>query len=188
MKLFTVRSVITALAVVTTVGVSAQTIKSIVPGFRAPKADSTYDEKLLADVARIGWHHVHVQADKGEPPSAFSLGFYANYGLPEVIVFGLPAKTAQQLLNIVAIRIAGEKKPYETYKAYDNVAEGMKIAFIPVARRHYPAYFGYAGWFYQSINTDFPAIQMVWPDKQGRLPWEAGYDRSFSKFQPLLDK
>ena len=74
------------------------------------------------------------------------------------------------------------------YKAYDDIAEGMKIAFIPVSRRHYPTYLSYAGWFYQSVKTDFPTIQMVWPDKRGRLPWEDGYDKSFSKFQPLLDK
>ena len=188
MKMFNIRSVIAALATVVASGVSAQAVKSVVPGFRAPKADSEYDQKLLDDVSRVGWHHVHIQADKSGPPFAFSLGFYANYGLPEVVVFGLPAKAAHQFLNIAAIRVAGEKKPYEMYKAYDDIAEGMKIAFIPVSRRHYPTYLSYAGWFYQSVKTDFPTIQMVWPDKRGRLPWEDGYDKSFSKFQPLLDK
>ena len=168
--------------------VSAQMIKSTLPGFKPPMPESDYDKKLLYDVSRIGWHHVHVQSEGGEPGYAFSLGFYANYNHPEIIVFGLPPSTAQQLLNINAIAVAGAKSKYETYKPYDNIAQGMRIAFVPVAKRHYPTYLGYAGWFYKSIGADFPVLQMVWPDKQGRLPWEAGYDASFTKFQPILDK
>ena len=163
-------------------------VTSVLPGFSLPTAESEYDRTLLADVRRVGWHHVHVQAEGGEPPFAYSLGYYANFRQPEVIVFGLPARAAQQFLNIVAIRFAGERRPYETFKPYEDIAQGMRIAFIPVARRHYPTYFGYAGWFYRSVEADFPALQMVWPDKQGRLPWEEGHDKSFAKYQPLLDK
>ncbi len=183
-----IRTITAFVATVVTASASAQAVKSTLSGFQLPEAESEYDKRVLADITKIGWHHIHVQSEKEEPPFAYSLGFYANYSQPEVIVFGLPAQTAQQLLNIVAIRFAGAKKPYETFKAYDDIAEGMRIAFIPVARRHYPSYLGYAGWFYKSVRTDFPTIQMVWPDKQGRLPWEPGYDKSFSKFQPLLDK
>ncbi|WP_256348316.1 MULTISPECIES: DUF4262 domain-containing protein [Pseudomonas] len=39
-----------------------------------------------------------------------------------------------------------------------------------------------------SIKADFPALQMVWPDKQGHFPWEPAYDQSYSRFQLLLDK
>lgn len=183
-----IRTISAVIASLVTANAAAQYVKSTLPGFQLPKPESEYDSALLADISRVGWHHVHVQSEKGEPPFAYSLGFYANYGQPEVIVFGLPAKTAQQLLNIVAIRFVGAKKPYETFRAYEDIAEGMKIAFVPVVRRYYPTYFGYAGWFYKSVKTDFPAIQMVWPDKQGHLPWELGYDKSFSKFQPMLDR
>ena len=183
-----IRTITAVIASLVTANAAAQGVKSTLQGFHLPKSESEYDKTLLEDISRVGWHHVHVQSEKGEPPFAYSLGFYANYGQPEVIVFGLPAKTAQQLLNIAAIRFAGAKKPYETYKAYDDIAEGMKIAFVPVVRSHYPKYLGYAGWFYKSVKTDFPAIQMVWPDKQGHLPWEPSYDKSFSKFQPMLNR
>lgn len=163
-------------------------IKPILPGFQPPSPDSEYDQKLLSDVSSIGWHHVHVQAERGTPGFAFSLGFYANYNHPEIIVFGLPPQIAQQLLNIAAVAVAGAKIRYATYKPYDDLAEGMKVAFVPVARQHYPTYLGYAGWFYESTGPGFPVLQMVWPDKQGRLPWESGYDISYAKFQPMLDK
>jgi len=48
------------------------------------------------------------------------------------------------------------------------------------------AHLGYASWFYQSLKQPFPALQLVWPDKQNRLPWEPGYDQRFSKKQPML--
>jgi uncharacterized protein DUF4262 len=168
--------------------VLAQTVKSVLPGFTLPKAESAYDQKLLDDVTKIGWHHVHVESEGKQPAFAFSLGFYANYGQPEIIVFGLEPETAQQLLNIAAIRIAGAKSKYDTYKAYDDIAQGMRIAFVPVAKQHLPEYFGYGRWFYQSQRGEFPALQMVWPDRRGRLPWEPGYDTRFSALQPLLDK
>lgn len=162
--------------------------KSQLDNFVLPKPESEYDKSLLDDVTNIGWHHVHIQAEGNEPAYAFSLGFYANYKHPEIVVLGLPPKVAQQLLNINAIAIVGAKKPYEPYKAYENIAEGMRIAFIPVARKYYAQYFGYAGWFYESVNTNFPVLQMVWPDKQGHLPWEDGYDKAYQKLQPLLAK
>jgi hypothetical protein len=161
-------------------------IESTLPDFKLPEAEDDYDRRLLADVTRIGWHHVHVEGDGDGPAFAFSLGFYANYRRPEVIVFGLPPKTAQQFLNIVAVKVAGAGEALVPFKAYEDIAEGVRIAFVPVARRHYPEYLGYAGWFYASVKADLPVLQMVWPDRQGLFPWEQGWDTSFASAQPML--
>jgi hypothetical protein len=37
------------------------------------------------------------------------------------------------------------------------------------------------------LKQPFPAMQLVWPDEQGRFPWESGYDERFFKLQRLLD-
>lgn len=161
---------------------------SSLPEFVLPKPESEYDQALLKNITQIGWHHVHVQAEGRTPAYAFSLGLYANYGQPEIIVFGLSPQVAQQLLNIAAAAVVGAKLKYEPYKPYENIAHGTRIAFIPVAKKYSSEYFGYGRWFYQSTQGDFPALQMVWPDRQGRLPWEEGYDPAFSEIQPLLDK
>lgn len=161
---------------------------SSLPGFVLPKPESEYDQALLKNITQIGWHHVHVQAEGRTPAYAFSLGLYANYGHPEIIVFGLSPHVAQQLLNIIAAGVVGAKSEYETFKPYENIARGTRIAFIPVAKKFISEYFGYGRWFYQSTQGEFPALQMVWPDRQGRLPWEESYDAAFSEIQPLLDK
>ena len=164
---------------------------SIVPqldNFEYPKPSQEYDQKLLQDLKAIGWHHVHIEGDTNEPAYAFSLGFYANYNQPEIIVFGLQPEIAQQLLNVTAVSIAGNGSKYEMYKGYSDIAEGTKIGFIPVVNKYIPEYLGYGKWLYQSKLGEFPVIQMVWPDKQGNLPWEPEFDDSFVKYQPMLDK
>jgi hypothetical protein len=163
-------------------------VTPVVPGFKPPEPESELDVEILDQIARVGWYHVHVQGEGDTPNFAFSMGYYANFLQPEVIVFGFPPAIAQQFLNITAVRFAGAKQAYEMYTPYDDIAEGGKIAFIPVDRSHYPAYFGYAGWFYDSIRADFPAIQLVWPDKQGLFPWDEGYDQAYFALQPVLDK
>jgi hypothetical protein len=45
---------------------------------------------------------------------------------------------------------------------------------------------GYAIWFYRSLSKPFPAMQLIWPDKQGHFPWEAGYDERFYRLQKAL--
>jgi len=182
------RSLIAALFSLFTITASAEPIRPVVAGFHPPAADSALDEQILDRIKTIGWYHVQVEAEGQKPAFAYSLGFYANFGQPEVVVFGLPMEISQRFLDIAAIRIAGAKQPYEMYKPYEDIAEGTKVAFVPVARRHFPAYFGYGGWFYQSVETDFPVIQMVWPDKAGKFPWEQGYDKRYLALQPLLDK
>jgi hypothetical protein len=41
-----------------------------------------------------------------------------------------------------------------------------------------------AAWFYGAGS--FPALQLVWPDRAHRLPWEEGFDPDLWSFQPLL--
>jgi hypothetical protein len=47
-------------------------------------------------------------------------------------------------------------------------------------------YFGYAIWFNQTSN--FPALQLVWTDRQNRYPWQDGFEEEFKFIQPLLDR
>jgi hypothetical protein len=62
--------------------------------------------------------------------------------------------------------------------------EGHDVRFKEVARRHYHEHVGYASWFYK--GDDFPALQCLWPDKQGRFPTESGFAEALRPRQPLL--
>lgn len=86
---------------------SSEMLASSLPGFQLPKPESEYDQALLKNITQVGWHHVHIQAEGRTPAYASSLGLYANYGQPEIIVFGLSPRVAQQLLNIIAAEKEG---------------------------------------------------------------------------------
>jgi hypothetical protein len=46
------------------------------------------------------------------------------------------------------------------------------------------------GWFRTSVSgdggNDFPPVQMVWPDREGRFPWDSEFDAGFKDNQPDL--
>lgn len=45
-------------------------------------------------------------------------------------------------------------------------------------------YFNVAKTFYG--QADFKAVQLFWPDRSGKFPWEEGFDESFRRIQPDL--
>jgi hypothetical protein len=47
-------------------------------------------------------------------------------------------------------------------------------------------YLGTSLWFYRSVGRFFPVLQIVWPDKQCRFPWESGFDEKARELQPVL--
>ena len=77
-------------------------------------------------------------------------------------------------------------KTFQAFERVSDFAEGYDCAFAPIEFEHYRNYLGYAVWFYRSLPTPFPAVQMVWPDKEGRFPWEADYDKRFLNLQKPL--
>lgn len=163
-------------------------IQPVAPGFEAPRAETRLDVHILGKIRKDGWYPVHVAPQGPDQGFSYSLGFYANYGQAEVVVAGLPPGVAQAFLENLAGRVVEAAPPFEMYKGYDGIAEDSKIAFVPVAMRHFPDHFDYGGWFYHSLDTDVPFVQMVWPDAEGKFPWEKGYDPAYRDAQPMLNK
>jgi hypothetical protein len=63
--------------------------------------------------------------------------------------------------------------------------ENYAVTFMPVRPLNIKAHdwFNMARAYYG--HADFPAIQMIWPDPEGRVPGDSGYD-SVRFRQPLL--
>lgn len=159
---------------------------SIPENFKAPTPESEYDVQLLKNINDLGWYNLHVGEEDGKPAFAFSLGHFHRENHPEIIVIGLPAEVAHQLLNIAVVKMVGAKEKVEPFKKYTDFTEGVSVAFVPVDLEYYGEYLGYANWYYGSLEKPFPAVQMVWPDREGKYPWEDGYDKRFLAIQPIL--
>jgi hypothetical protein len=56
--------------------------------------------------------------------------------------------------------------------------------FRPVQQRWYKPFLGYGLWFYG--GSSFPALQLIWPDKSQRFPWQPGFNPQWAFAQPLL--
>ncbi len=148
-----------------------------------PEPADDHDRKLLADVRDHGWHIIGVEQDEEGPGFAYSIGLHHNFGHPEIIVVGLRVEVMHGMINAAGEEARSGKK-FGHLDESGDVLDGYNIAFRTVEKRHYPDYFGYAGWFYR--GGDFPALQCVWPDSQHRYPWHREATPEFIRRQPVL--
>jgi len=131
------------------------------------------DKKLLADVERYGWHCLHVHDRDTIPHWSFSIGVFESWQHPELVVFGLKEETAHTLLAQLVNRVK-EGERFTVEHDYDDILDDYSCRFVTVDPQWYAAFLGYAQWFYESADG-FPALQLVWPDKGGRYPWDDGF-------------
>jgi hypothetical protein len=152
------------------------------PQRELPVPDNDDDRKLLADIARHGWVVLAIKEDDEGPAFAYSVGLFHTFDHPEILIIGLPPKTAHPLINDLGETIRGGRR-FEVGSRCDDVAS-TTLVFNGMDERHYREYLGYARWFYH--GSDFPTLQCVWPDKQGIFPWEEGFDSRFFQVQRIL--
>lgn len=131
-------------------------------------------QRIHDDVAKFGWHVVAVTTNEGAVDQfAFTVGLFLTFEHPELVIFGLPQKVTHAILSMCVQRIE-EGTRFEGGQVRANILNRFTAAVVPVDRRHYSEYLGSAIGFYDTY--DFPALQIVWPDKQSHFPWESGYD------------
>jgi Domain of unknown function (DUF4262) len=158
----------------------------MLPDFQPPIAADEHDQKLLSDVERVGWHVPQITGDDRGPGYSFSVGLYYTFGHPEILVMGLRGAVAHAVINSAGEQIA-KGRVFQPEIRYDEFLQGYSTFFVPISITHYEYYLGYGIWFYRKLKQPFPALQLVWPDKQGHFPWEDSYDKQFNKLQKLLN-
>lgn len=147
--------------------------------------DKEAKEVIVENIEKYGCHLALLEADNYLPAFVYSIGLFKKFNHPEIICFGLNTNVMGGILNHARDLIKqGEK--FELNKLYRGFLEGYYIQFISVDKDYYPSYLGYAGWFYGDFN--FPVLQIVWPDKQSKFPWEDNFNPNWKFKQPLLDR
>lgn len=142
--------------------------------------------QLEDNIARFGWAVQGVfpcVGDEDSIPFHYTIGLH-NKVLPELLVFGLPMDVGQMLLNDVAMvmlekQAAGlpvlGKFTHDRWPApfYLVEAESAKaVEYATGANRRSQGLAKY--------------IQVVWPDKHGSFPWQAGVAQGYLEAQPVL--
>jgi hypothetical protein len=141
------------------------------------------EQKVLDDVEQYGLHVVNVLAEGDLPEFSYTIGLYKNFNHPEVLVYGLARERAHRLLNDLGDDLrAGEK--YLVGQTYDSLLEGYLCTFRTIPTAQYREHLGWASWFYD--HGDFPSLQLVYPDREGRWPWQDGVSEGFRRNQLIL--
>lgn len=141
---------------------------------------------ILDNIDKYGCHICLLEPDNYLPGFAYSIGLYKKFNHPEIICFGLKTDLMGHILNHACSLIkAGEI--LVPGKLYKDFLEGYDIQFVAVDKEYYPDYLGYGCWFYD-MTVDFPAIQLIWPDKEAKFPWEPSFNTAWKFKQPMLDR
>jgi len=137
------------------------------------------------NIEKYGLQVIMVSGSDYSPSFAYSIGLFETYKQPEIICFGLPNKIGHQIINDVA-ELIKNGETIKTYTNYDNIFRKSRAEFLPVDDRNIHDYFGAALNYYDKHK--FPAVQLVWTDRNDRFPWEENFEEKFLYDQPLLDR
>ncbi len=156
---------------------------SELPDFHLPHA-----EKIEWMIETDGYALEVVAPDPDiDPPRAgysYTINFPAHVNFPDVTVFGLTPVAARGLLGLVRDTLAaGTEIPVgaEVVGLLDNE---LRCCFSPVDLDEWGPLFATARAWYR--GDEFEVVQLVYPDRNGFLPYEAGFDQRLRFAQPVI--
>ena len=109
-------------------------------------------------------------------PTALETCWYTvgltGHGHPELILFGLPPDLCRPVLRAVAADLVAGRRTVTAGQHADDVLAGHEVRFVEVTEpeRHLPV----AAQFYATTGAAVRALQIVWPDRYRRWPWDTG--------------
>jgi hypothetical protein len=140
-----------------------------------------YLDRLQAMIDESGWTVVQVEPDGIHPPWAYTVGL-TRYGLPELVVTGMPVDRACCVLNCLAGDQVAHHAPYPPGSTHGVTIQGCRTDGLLVTVTRPWAHLNEAADFY---GEDIRAMQFVHADEVGHWPWETGY-RGGIGGQPVL--
>ena len=141
------------------------------------------EEQCERDIQSYGLHILKVTGDEEWPEFAYTVGLFHSFNHPEVIVLGLPGETAQAILNNLADVIRTGKR-FAAGEVSEVLLENYACKFLAIPPAQVTAHFGWAFWYYG--DSPFPTLQLVYPDREHRWPWDKGVATGFLEQQPIL--
>ena len=138
--------------------------------WKCDNPDMTHDDYLRLMRGLIdehGWAVQYVEADRPHSPWAYTAGL-TRFGQPELVVTGLPPRQACAYLNAIgsyltrtATPLPGDSFELVGERVFEVVAVEQPLVHLPITE--------------SLVGPDFEAIQMVWRDDRGKLPWDRGF-------------
>lgn len=148
-----------------------------------PDALDEAEQSFVSKVREHGWFRTGVFGDDEGPGFSFTTGFWVNANHPELIIFGTRDDIAHDVFwDLFRDAKSGQALPVG--RRTDAVFANLSAYVFRVAKKHHRDFLGWSRWFYG--GDDFPCLQIVWPDRVGKFPWEPDFDAEFKADQPDL--
>ena len=154
------------------------------PDFHIPHA-----EKIEWMIETKGWaiEPVGVQGDVDPPRPgyAYTIGFPERFGFPEVVVFGLTPVAASGLVDLVALQLEGGVEIPRDVPLQGLLDNDLRCVFATVdVETEIDLFVTGRSWH----RGSFEAVQLLWPDRMGWLPYEDGFDHRLRMAQPMVGR
>jgi len=135
-----------------------------------------------------GWALEPVAANvDSDPPRgayAYTIGLPAAHQFPDIVVFGLTPVATKGIIDLVVEQLNhGVDVPLDTVLIglLDN---DLRCVFAEVDTRTHRDLFETAVKWYR--GQSFEMVQLIWPDRNGWLPNESGFDLALKFAQPIV--
>ena len=130
-----------------------------------------------------------VRINKTMPPSTYTVGLMKSHNLPEMIICGdFHEDTIRDIFYILVDGLQEDPQLFETNSTITGVVrvndQPGRIGIRKIRKDVQCEKMRVACTYY--CDSGFDAYQIVLPDSNGMLPWDDGYDRDFTKVQPLV--
>jgi hypothetical protein len=145
-------------------------------------------EKLEWMIETAGWALEPVAANtEHDPPTpayAYSIGMPTAVGFPDVAVFGLTPVASIGLVTLVADACRGGTEIPLGVELVGLLDNELRCMFAPVGLEVWGPYFETATAWYG--GEPFEMVQMLYPDRNGFMPYEVGYEQRMRFAQPVI--
>ena len=145
-------------------------------------------DKIEWMIETHGWGLETITADpSSEPPTpacAYSIGMRAAVDFPDVAVFGLAPAAANGLVTLVADACRGGTAIPLGAELVGLLDNELRCVFAPIDPAIAAQRFATAVSWFQGEELDM--VQLLYPDRNGFLPYEDGFDQRLRLAQPVV--
>ena len=153
------------------------------PDFHIP-----HSEKIEWMIETHGWAlepvAAHYVADPQTPAYAYSIGLPADVGFPEIAVFGLTPVAAQGLVQMVVDVLRGGTEIPIGVQLVGLLDNELRCMFAPIDMEAWGTWFSTLESWYRGQPVE--VVQLIYPDRNGCLPYEPGFERRMRLAQPVV--
>lgn len=153
------------------------------PDFHIPHV-----EKIEWMIETNGWalEPVLPRSDT-EPPSpayAYTIGVPDLVGFPDIAVFGLAPVAANGLIGLVVDALRGGTEIPLGVELVGLLDNDLRCMFAPIDLDEHGHYFATAMSWYRGAAPSI--VQMLYPDRNGYMPYEDGFAERMRLAQPVV--